>query len=233
MTNRPALKSSCAPHLSKHVPVFCFVFTNTYSSFSRQALIVLLLAFIQWGHQSPYALWHIRQTNGHKTRRCCSQGFWLVFVPSVALCNDRASSVVPMYVAHVQYNGLTLICIVFSFQLELTCVCLHRQQSTLEILLLAILGVFKCDVPLQIKTENRGAGQSVNYQSFEINSSTVNLCDWLDNVFTAATGDRNATHACGSRSDISSALNDLKIITIDDTKSFERAWKRSNGDDAD
>lgn len=50
-------------------------------------------------------------------------------------------------------NKLTLICIVFYFELKLTCVRLHCQQATLQVLLLAIMGVFKGNVPLERRTK--------------------------------------------------------------------------------
>lgn len=57
-----------------------------------------------------------------------------------------------------QGKGLTLIGIVFYFQLHLPRVRLQRHQATLEVLLLTILGVFQGDVPLQGERERRGAG---------------------------------------------------------------------------
>lgn len=66
-----------------------------------------------------------------------------------------------------QHSGLTLICIVSSFELQLTCVRLHCQQSTLEILFLAILGVFKGNVSLRIETAKGGGNRGLIIQAFK------------------------------------------------------------------
>ncbi len=120
---------------------------------------MLLMAFVQQGHGSPSALWHIRLTNSHETYNVSMMLTWFlacVGVVRVKISNNRVSTIKPVCVTDSKCNRLTLICIVFSFELELPSLCFQRHQSTLEFLLLAILGVFKDDVPLQIKTEYTG-----------------------------------------------------------------------------
>lgn len=62
-------------------------------------------------------------------------------------------SVGPVSVTNVQYYKLTLICIVFHFELKVTCVRLHCQHATLQVLLFAIMGVFKGNVSLERGTK--------------------------------------------------------------------------------
>lgn len=105
-----------------------------------------------------------------------------------------------------------MICIVSSFELELTRVRLHCQQPTLEVLFLAVLGVFKGDVSLQIKTAKRGGNRA--------------LISKRSNKRRYRTGVKRPScvaHGHGGQPDLASAPDDLKTIAVDDRKSSKRA----------
>lgn len=79
----------------------------------------------------------------------CDQGF-----PPLCACvrcdlQRSDDSVGPVSVPNVQHLKPTLICVVFHFELQVTRVRLHRQHATLQVLLFAIVGVFKGDVSLE------------------------------------------------------------------------------------
>lgn len=77
-------------------------------------------------------------------------------------------------------NQLTLICIVFHFELKVACVRLHRQHATLQVFLFTIMGVFKGNVSL-----GRGKTQRCVYNHAMLNAAQVvnkrnlmGLFDW-------------------------------------------------------
>lgn len=91
-------------------------------------------------------------TSGKHTRHCDHGTF---HARACACFNLQWSndSVGLVSVINVQCHKLTLICIVFHFELKVPCVRLHCQHATLQVLLFAIMGVFKGNVSLERGTK--------------------------------------------------------------------------------
>lgn len=72
----------------------------------------------------------------------------------------NSSSVTPVHACAfvcndwpIRHRRLTLLCVVLHFDLQVTRVRLHCQDATLQVLLLAIVGVFEGDVSLERGTK--------------------------------------------------------------------------------
>lgn len=117
-------------------------------------LLFHLLSFTSFAFRGGSGFHQPSGTSGkHTVTRHCDHGTFHARACACFNLQWSNDSVGLLSVINLQCHKLTLICIVFHFELKVPCVRLHCQHATLQVLLFAIMGVFKGNVFLERGTK--------------------------------------------------------------------------------